>query len=138
MKNSEKDCDYYYSMINPGIEKSFSYEQRKEIKSILKRAVRIPSRKLIDYHLTFWFIKNLYLLIYLGVDNRSNDRKYPGKGVAVLNILILLFLILFVLFIIIIIVFCLLYTIKSALGVDLFSSVHLKDLFSCVVNAYKH
>ena len=132
VKEKQKDGEYFYSMINSDIEKTLSYEQRKEIKSMLKRAVLIPSRKIIDYRIRFWFIKRLYLTFFLGVDLRERERIQPYLGLAVLKFIISCVLVLFIIFIIMVILFSLLYTIKSAFGVDVFPGAHLKDMFSCI------
>lgn len=72
-----RDHEYYYSMMNPDIEESLNYEQKDEIKNLLKRAVRVPSRKIIDFRTTFWFIKKLYIVVFIGFDKR--DEKNPVK-----------------------------------------------------------
>ncbi len=130
MKDKQKNNDYFYSMINSDVEKSLSYEQRKEIQSMLSRAVKTPSRKLIDYRIRFWFIKRLYLTFYLGVDSRKTERVQPHLGIAVFKFLVSFIFLLFIIFIIMIILFSLLYTIKSAFGINIFPGAHLRDMFS--------
>ena len=130
MKEKQKDSEYFYSMINEDIERSLSYEQRKEVKSVLKRAVVIPSKKIIDYRIKFWFIKRLYLTFFLGTDLRTKERIHPYTGFAVFKFFVSLLLLLFLIFVIMIILFSLLYTIKSAFGIDVFPGAHLRDMFS--------
>jgi len=130
VKEKQKNSEYFYSMINADIERSLSYEQRKEIKSVLKRAFGIPSKKIIDYRINFWFIKSLYLIFFLGLDLRTKERIHPHTGFAVFKFFVSLILLLFLVFIIMIILFSLLYTIKSAFGIDVFPGAHLRDMFS--------
>jgi hypothetical protein len=130
VKEKQKDSEYFYSMINADIESSLSYEQRKEIKSILKRAVGVPSEKIIDYLINFWFIRRLYLTFFLGTDLRTKERIQPYTGFAVLKFFVSLILLLFLIFVIMTILFSLLYTIKSAFGIDFIPEAHLRDMFS--------
>ncbi|MCP4179482.1 MAG: hypothetical protein GY756_17115 [bacterium] len=127
MSETIRDREYYYSLINKNIEKTFSYEQRKEVKNILGRAAPVPTRKLVDFRINFWFIKRLYFVIFLGTNKRVITRSYPSKSIRILNFLAIFFVVLFVFFILLMILFCILYTVKSAFGLDLFTSFHLRD-----------
>jgi len=100
-----RDSDYYYTCINPDIEKSFTPEQKQEIKNLLKLAVREPARKIVDIRVHFWFIKNLYLAFFLGVDLRKKLREYPVAGSRAVKVILTILLSLFLVFIIALIIF---------------------------------
>ena len=133
-KNNEiLDSEYYFSEINPNISKSFTYEQKKEIKAILKRVVRIPTKKIISLNTTFWFFKRFFITFYIGFDKRSIYRESDNsRTIKLLNIFFTIVLILFVIFIIFIFLFCILYTVKSAFGIDFIKSKHLHDILNSI------
>ncbi|MCF7911844.1 MAG: hypothetical protein K9M99_04915 [Candidatus Cloacimonetes bacterium] len=76
-KNKLKDVDYFMNQMGHGIKDSFNEEQEKHIRLILAKAIRIPSKKLIDLNVPFWFIKKYYMQLYVGEDKRQGSRK-PG------------------------------------------------------------
>ena len=131
-KDKEFDSEYFYSQINTHIEKTFTFEQKKEVKNLLKRIVKVPSKKLLDFNISFWFIKKLYLTVYLGIDKRTKDR-VPSKFVRIMNYIFSVFLVLFILFVFGLFVFSFIYTVKSALGIDFFPGKHLSNVISTII-----
>ena len=131
-KDKEFDSEYFYSQINTHIEKTFTFEQKKEVKNLLKRIVKIPSKKLFDFNINFWFIKKLYLTFYLGIDKRTKDR-IPSKFVRIMNYIFSVFFVLFILFAFGLFVFSFIYTVKSALGIDFFPGKHLSNIISTII-----
>jgi hypothetical protein len=129
--NDLLDSEYYFSEINPNISKSFTYEQEEEIKTILKRAVKIPTKKIVNLNSSFWFIKRFYITLYIGFDKRYSNREYDNnRTMRILNFIFRLLLILFAIFLVCVFLFCILYTLKSALGIDIFKSKHLRDILN--------
>jgi len=74
-KNKLKDVDYYMEQMGHGILSSFSEDQNKAVRLVLAKAIRIPSKKLIDLNVPFWFIKKYYMQFYMGEDKRKGRRK---------------------------------------------------------------
>lgn len=66
---------YYLAEIQRLLKKTFSAEENRAFKLILDKVVRVPSPKILDLNITFWFIKKFYLQIYFGEDKRKKDRK---------------------------------------------------------------
>ena len=87
-----RDSEYYYSQINSSIEKSFSYEQRNAVKSILKRAASIPSAKIVDLRGTFWLFKRFYFVLFIGRDIRERERISGDLYTKIIGYLALLFI----------------------------------------------
>ena len=74
-KNKYKDVDYYMSQMGHVITGSLNEEQEKQIRLILAKAIRIPSKKLVDLNVPFWFFKKYYMQLYIGEDKRAKNRQ---------------------------------------------------------------
>ena len=74
-KNNLKDVDYFLDQMGHGIKNSFTEEQEKHIRLVLTKAIRIPSQKMIDLNVPFWFFKKYYLQLYVGEDKRRGNRQ---------------------------------------------------------------
>ena len=85
-KNKVKEWDtdqkvtYFYNQISPEVEQSFTPPQKEEIKKLIKRVTRAPSKKLVDIRFTFWFIKRIFAVILIGVSKRKKERKPKMTG----------------------------------------------------------
>ncbi len=116
-------------LINPIIEKSLNFEQRREICNVLKRLFPRPfSKHLVDIRLTFWFIKQWYFVLLLGEDIRKHVRIMPERKERtvlsfVLNIVFYFILIMGILASL----FIFFYIIKTIFGIDIFPDKHLTD-----------
>jgi len=120
---------YFYEQIPPPIKMGFSYEQKRAIKSVLQRAIKVPSKKVVDIEVTFWFFKRFYLVVYLGLDKRKKIRLLDGYDLATLvkyglHTLITLLLWLSTLFV----MFAAIYYAKSTIGIDIFPEQHIEDV----------
>jgi len=124
-RQQEPGEEYYYSMIRPDIEKTLNFEQRQELRNVLKRIARVPSTKIVDFRTTFWFIKRFYLVVFLGLDRR---RREPVGFQRELLLIAMRMAVFFVLLIVLLfLVFGILYVAKSDMGIDLFQDRHLSD-----------
>ncbi|MCF7919373.1 MAG: hypothetical protein K9N06_05615 [Candidatus Cloacimonetes bacterium] len=85
-KNKLKDVDYFFNQMGQGIIHSLTEEQEQQIRLVLAKAIRIPSKKIIDLNVPFWFFKKYYMQLYLGEDKRKGNRK-PQKNKASENII---------------------------------------------------
>ena len=120
---------YYYEQMPSPIKDGLNYEQAKAIKSVLERAIKVPSKKLIDIEVTFWFFKRFYLVLYLGLDKRKTMRLIDDHSIAAiikysLHTVITLILWVSTLFVL----FAALYYAKSTIGIDIFPEQHLQDI----------
>ncbi|MBV1883289.1 MAG: hypothetical protein KUG82_16740 [Pseudomonadales bacterium] len=134
VNKQKRNSDYYYRQMNSAIEDSFSYEQKKEIRKILTRCIRVPSSKLVSIEVTFWFFRYFYLVFYLGHDNRRGNRKFEETSVWMLIRLLMtggIYLLLWGSTLVV--VFAVLYYAKSILEINIMPFQHLQDLFSAVV-----
>lgn len=125
-----KDFSYYYKELNPDVEQSFTYEQKNAVKNVLKRAAKTPSKRIIDFRTSFWFIKKLYIVVVIAHKQQKSEfgSNYEDKMsiirfcfkaiVYIVEFLILMGIIFFVL-----------YLAKSLLGVNIYPDKHLKDFF---------
>jgi len=86
-KNKLKDVDYFMEQMGHGIKDSFTEEQEKDIRLILAKAIRIPSKKIIDLNVPFWFFKKYYTQLYVGEDKRRASRKSKPVNTVSENII---------------------------------------------------
>lgn len=130
-KASDFNSQYYYEQINASIESSLSYEQKEEVKRILKQAVKVPSKKIVSTEITFWFFKRFYIVFYLGFDRRKRRRKFEGGAVGFsLHILTKLFIYFVLWGATAVVLFFVVYYTKIVLGIDIYPEKHLPELFS--------
>jgi hypothetical protein len=127
-----RDSEYYYSQINSSIEKSFSYEQRNAVKSILQRAASIPSAKIVDLRGTFWLFKRFYFVLFIGRDIRERERISGDLYTKIIGYLALLFIGLIEFIIIVFLIFTILYFVKSFMGINIFPDKHLSDFYKLI------
>ncbi|MCD4795893.1 MAG: hypothetical protein K8R49_01800 [Candidatus Cloacimonetes bacterium] len=116
-------------MINPIIEESLNFEQRREICNVLKRLFPRPfSKHLVDIRLTFCFIRHWYLVILLGEDIRKFVRITPEKKERTVLLFVLNIIFYFIMIMgILASLFIFFYIIKSIFGIDIFPDKHLTD-----------
>lgn len=128
------DCEYYYARINPDIERSFSHEQRQEIKRTLKSMIRIPSKKIIDFRTSVWFLKRLYLAVFVGtIDGpRIAPYEYSDKTTFI-RFALKVFVYGLELFLLLLVLVAIAYTFKSMLGIDIIPDQHAKDVLMAPV-----
>ena len=86
-KNKLKDVDYFMEQMGHGIKDSFTEEQEKHIRLVMAKAIRIPSKKVIDLNVPFWFVKKYYMQLYVGEDKRRNSRKQKSVNATSENII---------------------------------------------------
>ncbi|MBL4795724.1 MAG: hypothetical protein JKY24_09565 [Pseudomonadales bacterium] len=122
--------DYYYEQMNSVIESTLSREQRKEIHKVLNRAIKVPSKKLVNIECTFWFIKKFYIVVYFGLDRRESNRMtFVGMIPLLFNNLAHLFVSILLWSSIIFIAIFVIYYCKTILGIDFMPDRHINDLF---------
>jgi hypothetical protein len=78
-KDKLKDVDYFMNQMGHGIKDSFNEEQEKQIRLILAKAIRIPSKKILDINVPFWFFKKYYMQFYMGEDKRKGRRQSQNR-----------------------------------------------------------
>ena len=134
-----KDSKFYYNQISDNIKKSFTFEQKKAILSVLKTLTttnyQVMSPKIININITFWFIKRFYFTIYLGRDRRARKRyvEYDAvEKIVYMSIYTIMFLA--TVFFILLLIFSVLYTFKCMLGIDLFPNFHLYQVKDIILN----
>lgn len=127
--NQQLNSDYYYQQINPAIESTFTYEQQKAVRSVLKRATKIPSKKIVNVEVTFWFFKSFYIVFYLGLDKRKNSRRVDQNNSSVLlRWMVTLFVYVFIWGATLLFLSFIVYYTKSNLGIDIDPEHHLHEM----------
>ena len=127
-KTNNQASDYIYNQMNPDIVETFSDKQKEEILKCFKKFLKIPTNSLIDSRFGFWFFKKFYVVFFLGFDKRKTKRIKEKSIINKISKIFFLFFI-YIIFIISIslIFFSVAYTIKTALGIDIFPDKHLYD-----------
>lgn len=125
-----KDYSYYYNELNPNVERSLSYEQKKAVQHVLKRAVKTPSKKIIDFRTSFWFIKRLYIVVVIAQKRQDSEfgDNYEDK-MSIIRFLLKSIVYIVEFMMLLGIIFFVLYLAKSLLGVDINPDKHLRDYF---------
>jgi hypothetical protein len=85
LKDSEKKyldqkMEYYYNRISADIRATFTSAQENEIKTIIKQIIPVPAKKIMDVRFTFWFLKKMFAVIFIGVSKRKKERKSDISG----------------------------------------------------------
>jgi hypothetical protein len=129
--NSFLDSDYFYSQIPNNISDTFNFEQQKAIKSVIKRAIRIPSKKLFSIEFTFWFIRRFYIVLYLGIDKRNLLRFVNAKSLSSFSKYMTHWIISMVLWgSTLFVMAAVIYYAKSTLDINLLPDQHLEDVIN--------
>ncbi|MGF1492949.1 MAG: hypothetical protein ACFBSC_10965 [Microcoleaceae cyanobacterium] len=125
-----KTAEDYLRLMPSQVLSSFTSEQRGAIQSVLNKALPRPSPKIVDLRFTVDLIlSRFYFVLFVGQDRRNRTRNYPTTKMSRLgNVIAATLLLLGMNLLITAFIFLLLYLIKSALGIDLFSGMHLKDV----------
>lgn len=129
MKKPERTAEYYLSEIRKDVLETLSTEQKNEIKSVLKRSLGLKSDKVVDVNITFWFIKKMYMTLYLGFDKRKTQRSSNRKRDYLIGITLKILIYGSAILFIGTILFLSFYMIKSKVGIDVFPDKHLRDFF---------
>lgn len=131
-QKSEKSLDeYYFHQLNPLVAESMTADQRDEVRRLLRRVVKVPSQKLLEFKFTFWFIKRFYVVFYWGLDQRSQERNADTPMLdGSLSHVIRRTLQLIMLLITLGLLGVLAYEAKSSLGIDIMRERHLQDIFA--------
>ena len=132
--NTPKTPNYYLSSLEPQIAESFTEEQLRAVKHLLKRAIPKPSPKLVDLRFTVDLVfSRFYIVLFVGKDRRSQKRFYfQNKFVQVGNSIAAIILLIGVNLVISASLILVAYLIKSAIGVDIFANQHLSDVLKMV------
>jgi hypothetical protein len=125
---SARTADYYLQRIDANIHDSLTPEQLAAVRTALESAMPKSSPKIVDLRVDIdLIISRFYIVLFVGKDRRKRHRSYTASGftrianrIAAISMLLGLNLTLSLF------IFLVAYLIKSALGVNLFSS-HLSD-----------
>ncbi len=79
-KEADQKVEYFYGQISPEIEKTFTANQKTEVRKLIKKIIPKPAKKMIDVRFTFWFIKRMFAVVFVGVSKRNKERKSDLKG----------------------------------------------------------
>lgn len=113
-----------------GITENLSYEQRKELLSLMKRMLPpVPSNGIIDIRFAFWFFRPWYVVFIFGRDTRNQfeslDKGDMDKG---LTTIAKIFTYIFMALVLLITLIFLLYMLKSYLGIDIYPDKHFPEM----------
>ncbi len=124
------DVEFYYSKFSPEVEQSFNFEQKQAVKTVIKSMIRIPSKKVIDFRTTFWFLTRLYIVVFIGIDKRKRTVGFRDYEDNISTIRFCFKLIVYASQLLILLVFALfiIYLLKSIAGINIFKDKHLIDV----------
>ncbi|MGL5083053.1 MAG: hypothetical protein ACRC8A_16325 [Microcoleaceae cyanobacterium] len=124
-----RTAEDYLKLFHPQILSSFDAPQIKAIRDVIEQAIPKPSPKIVDLRFTVDLIlSRFYIVLFVGKERRRGYREHPVTRVTQLgNMIAGTVLLIGMNLLISAFIFLLLYLIKSALGIDLFSGSHLKD-----------
>ena len=123
-----RSADDYYKAIDPKIEQSFTFEQKREIQRLLERYVPAPKKQLFGISFSNRLLKPVYLNFDWGAQS-SAALPAPGSKNHFHGLLTILKLSIAGLTVLLafLALFWIAYEVKSALGIDLFPDKHLSD-----------
>ena len=132
--NNLKTPNYYLSSLDTRVAESFTEEQLKAVKHLLKQAIPKPSPKLVDLRFTIDLVfSRFYIVLFVGKDRRTQKRFYlQNKLVRVGNSIAAVILLIGVNLVISASLILVAYLIKSAIGVDIFANQHISDVLKMV------
>jgi hypothetical protein len=125
---ASRTADYFVDQIDDGIRDSFTPEQLTAIRAAIQSAMPQPAPKIVDLRVNIdMIVSRFYIVLFVGKERRKNPRPYRASGVnAIANRMAAVTLLVGLNITISLFIFLVAYLIKSALGVNLFSS-HLSD-----------
>lgn len=123
-----KDSRYYYHQLPEKIRQTITYEQEREIRKVIQRAIRVPSKKLICVELTFTFFKRFYLVWYLGRDLRNKPRYSSTNKQNFMRVTVHFFCTCALWLTISLTAAIVLYELKTLLDIDIFPDQHTNRL----------
>jgi len=128
---NNRDANYYMHQIPAIILEKLSLEERNNIQAVIETAIPRSTPKLIDLRFVIDLIFARYFVVLLmGRDLRKQQRQYQVSGITkIANIVVAILLIISMSLLISSVTILVLYLIKSALGIDLFSGHITKVLF---------
>lgn len=125
---STRTADYFVERMDTNVRESFTPEQLAEIRTAVQAAMPQPAPKIVDLRVNIdLLISRFYIVLFVGKERRKNPRPYSASGfTAFANRIAAIILLVGLNLTISLFIFLVAYLIKSALGVNLFTS-HLSD-----------
>jgi hypothetical protein len=125
---STRTVDYFVDQIDANVRESFTPEQLTEVRTVVQAAMPQPAPKIVDLRVNIdLLISRFYIVLFVGKERRKNPRPYTASGfTAFANRVAAIILLVGLNLTISLFIFLVAYLIKSALGVNLFTS-HLSD-----------
>jgi hypothetical protein len=125
---STRTADYFVERMDTTVRESFTPEQLAEVRTAVQAAMPQPSPKIVDLRVNIdLLISRFYIVLFVGKERRKNPRPYTASGfTAFANRIAAIILLVGLNLTISLFIFLVAYLIKSALGVNLFTS-HLSD-----------
>ena len=126
-----RTADYFVDQIDANVRESFTPEQLTEVRTVVQAAMPQPAPKIVDLRVNIdLLISRFYIVLFVGKERRKNPRPGSASGfTAFANRIAAIILLVGLNLTISLFIFLVAYLIKSALGVNLFTS-HLSDYLS--------
>ncbi|NRB41069.1 MAG: hypothetical protein HRU20_21795 [Pseudomonadales bacterium] len=134
-KAMHNTADYYYQQMNPAIESGLNYEQKQEVKRLLRRAINEPSKKLVSHEMCFFFLKRFYMVFYLGLDKRNCKKRTDENRAHILSGLFLTLGLRLLLWgsSVLLLAAVISYS-RTVLWIDFIQGQHIQDYFSITIS----
>ncbi len=113
----ERNARYYFVNLPEHIQNKFNFEEKRLIEDVFNRAIKIPTRKILESNFSFKLKQKFYLTFYLGLDRRKGRRSSPNGLMNRLSFAGSAFIYLFVIIFIA-------YFAKSVLNYDIIQGSH--------------
>lgn len=125
---SARTADYYLKQMDAKVHDSLTPEQLAAVQAALESAMPKPIPKMVDLRINIdLIVSRFYIVLFVGKDRRKSQRSHTASGfTAVANRIAAIFMLVGLNLTISLFIFLVAYLVKSALGINLFSS-HLSD-----------
>ena len=76
----DQQVERHFNQISPDVRNTFTPTQEEEVRKLIRRMVPTPAKKLLNIRFTFWFLKKIFAVFFIGVSKRKKERKTDLKG----------------------------------------------------------
>lgn len=123
LNHTGRTVDYYVNKINANVDERLTFQQSEIVRAALESAMRDQCPKLVDLRVYIdLIVSRFFIVLFVGKDRRKNPRFYPATGVtAIANRFAAVILLVGLNLTVSLFIFLVVYLIKSALGINLFS-----------------
>ncbi|WP_295454146.1 hypothetical protein [uncultured Thiodictyon sp.] len=130
----DKTPAHYLASLAPEMRSSFTAPQLEAMTQLLAAAIPESTPKLLNLKFSVdLLISRFYVVLLVGKDRRRQGlRSLPEPLVRIANLIAAMIVLAVLNLLISIVIFLFAYLVKSALGIDFFTSLHLVDVWNII------